>query len=302
MKQMSEFKIDEILQSLLSLADDIQSLVESIIDIEHDIETLKQQLQAYQEAYAPVPFTITPAGREYLAQNAASTPTSTPTSDPETVPYSADELLEPTTIEEAVKSGKYLILDVETTGLKSSDHRPEICQIAIIDQDGNALMYTTVKPKGNIQESASRVHGITNERVKDAPTLPELLPRLISILKDQNVLVYNAKFDREQLYLSVEAWGLPRVAWGELARWFCVMEAFAPIYGEWQPRYGSYKWQKLSTAATHYGLTAYPAHDALGDTQATLSVVKEMFKEGNQKANKRSYVVNQQGVQKSEEA
>ena len=43
-----------------------------------------------------------------------------------------------------------------------------------------------------------------------------------------------------------------------------------------QPYFGTYKWQKLTTAAEHYGIDTTGAHDALDDCIMTMKVLRCM--------------------------
>lgn len=174
---------------------------------------------------------------------------------------------------EVIKSGDYLILDTETTGLGSD---AEICQIAIIDAQGNTLLDTLVKPMKPIPAEATRIHGITNEMVEDAPFFN--YEQIKAILYDRNVIVYNMDYDMRMLYQSEEAVGSFQVTdWDVVAsNWYCAMQAFAEIYGDWNPRYGSYKWKSLDVACTFYGIQNTGAHSALADCQATLAICKAM--------------------------
>lgn len=175
---------------------------------------------------------------------------------------------------DVIKSGDYVILDTETTGLYDA----EICQIAIIDSDGQPLLDTLVKTTRPIPTDAQAIHGISTEMVKNSPTYAELAPRIKEILTGRDVIVYNAIYDRKMLHQSAEKVGIEKVEWKEVARWWCAMEAFAPIFGQWNARHGSYKWQTLTTAARHYSVTVKNAHTALGDCLMTLGVVKAMVK------------------------
>ena len=58
-------------------------------------------------------------------------------------------------------------LDTETTGLELKD---EIVEIAIIDKNGLVLIDSLIKPKQPIPDSATAIHHISNEMVKDSPT------------------------------------------------------------------------------------------------------------------------------------
>ena len=58
-------------------------------------------------------------------------------------------------------------------------------------------------------------------------------------------------------------------------KWIDPMIMFAEIYGEWNERRGSYKWQSLTKCATYYGYE-FKAHDSLEDVKATLYCYKKM--------------------------
>ena len=54
---------------------------------------------------------------------------------------------------------------------------------------------------------------------------------------------------------------------------FDMMIAFAEVFGQWNEKYGCYKWQKLITATDYYNYQwTGAAHGALADTLATLYV------------------------------
>lgn len=172
-----------------------------------------------------------------------------------------------------IKSGDYVVLDTETTGL---DRTAEVVQIAVVNSAGTVLMDTLVRPVKPIPVAATRIHGITNEMVATAPCFGEIMLQLTKILAGRNVIVYNAVYDRKMLHQSAEATVIQKVEWKEVATWYCAMEAFAEIYGEWNSYRESYVWQKLSTAARYYSIPVQDAHSALGDCLATLAVCKAM--------------------------
>lgn len=180
------------------------------------------------------------------------------------------------TLIDVVKSGNFLVLDTETTGLHSN---AEICSLAVIDSAGTPLLHTLVKPVRPIPPDATRVHGITDQDVASAPGFAEIAPQLRMLLDGSNVVVYNAVYDRKMLHRSAEAAGLPKIDWKAFSRWYCAMEAFAIVYGEWNEYHGNYRWQRLTTAATYYGLSTEGAHGALADCLMTLGVVQAMAKE-----------------------
>lgn len=167
----------------------------------------------------------------------------------------------------------FLVLDTETTGL----HRGEVCQIAVIDPQGEVLLDSLVKPVKPIPMDAQRIHHISDAMVADAPNWLEIEPQLMELIRGKDLLVYNAIYDRKMMHQSREAHGLPKIEWKKLAAWHCVMKAYAEFYGDVHPYYGSYRWQKLTTAATQLQLEVKDAHNALGDCQMTLAVLNAMF-------------------------
>jgi len=181
---------------------------------------------------------------------------------------------------QVVRSGNFLVLDTETTGLNDG----EVCEVCLIDQDGEVVYYSLVKPVRGIPADATKIHGITNERVADAPSFAVVAPHLMNHLLDRDVLVYNAVYDRKMLHKSAEAVGRDHIAWKEFSRWGCAMEAFAALFGDYNDYRGTYTWKKLSQAAAYYGIRESGAHNALSDCLTTLEVVKNMLADFNSTA------------------
>jgi DNA polymerase-3 subunit epsilon len=168
----------------------------------------------------------------------------------------------------------FMVLDTETTGLEDG----EVVQIAIIDNDSRVHLDTLVKPNRPIPADATRIHGITDEMCKDAPTWIDLAPKIKTILDGKLLVVYNAVYDRKIMHRTQERWDLPKIEWKEISTWLCAMEAFAEFYGDWNDYRGNYRWQKLVTAARHFGILPNNAHSALGDCLMTLAVTHAMLK------------------------
>lgn len=177
----------------------------------------------------------------------------------------------PHTIFDVIKSGNFVILDTETTGLERNS---EIVSIAVIASDGRPLLNTLVHPTKPIPEEATKIHGITNEAVKNALPFPAELLR--ELLTGREVIIYNASYDVKMLYNSTHMAGFEPIDWRGIARYHCAMESFAEIYGDWNDYHQSYRWQKLIVAAEYYGIPTDGAHGALADCLMTLKVCKAM--------------------------
>jgi len=175
-----------------------------------------------------------------------------------------------------VRSETFFVLDTETTGLTN---RAEICQIAIIDHEGTPLLNTYVRPQRHIPGDATKIHGIRWSDVMSSPDWETVRGLVLDTIEGENVVVYNAVYDRRLMHQSDEALSLEKIEWGKLSKYFCAMEAFAEIYGEWNEYRGNYRWQPLNEALRHYKLESpAEAHTALADCQSTLAVCRAMLK------------------------
>tara|TARA_B100000965_G_scaffold321805_1_gene283184 strand:- start:181 stop:891 length:711 start_codon:yes stop_codon:yes gene_type:complete len=107
-----------------------------------------------------------------------------------------------------------LILDTETTGLdvESGDRIIEIGIIELIDsiKTGNDY-HALINPEKDIDKSAQRVHGISNDDLKDKPKFSDIVDELMNFLKDSPIIIHNADFDRKFLDFELENCGRKRL-------------------------------------------------------------------------------------------
>ena len=124
-------------------------------------------------------------------------------------------------------------LDTETTGLGSD---AELCEMAVVDHRGNVVLNTLVKPLRSIPAAATAIHGIRDEEVASAPSLPEILEGAQGrfILSGQTRLgIYNADYDlrlMRQSLLVHERNDLLDLVERVSARADCVMQLYAQFY------------------------------------------------------------------------
>jgi DNA polymerase III subunit epsilon len=169
-------------------------------------------------------------------------------------------------------SGPFVVFDTETTGLTKG--HDEIVQICIVSSDGNVQMDQLIKPTTPIGAKAAAVHGITDAKVANASTFDQFYTAICDLLHGKTVIAYNLDFDLPMLAGVVAKHKLDPI---EPATTGCAMLEFAKFYGEWNDWHGSYKWQKLATAASHFGLKwDGSAHDAAADVKMTIEVIKKM--------------------------
>lgn len=164
-----------------------------------------------------------------------------------------------------------LILDTETTGL---DERAEIIEISIIDCTGQVLLDTLVKPTSPIPAEATRIHGITNEMVAEAPTWPEVIRKFEEIVIGRDLVIYNADYDLRIIDQTSNLHNILETLWLEAE---CTMLAYAEFYGQWDDYREQWKWQRLGNAAKQQGVVIEgTAHRALADCKMTLGVIASM--------------------------
>lgn len=158
---------------------------------------------------------------------------------------------------------KIVVFDVETTGLLP--YEDEILQFSACDGFGNTLLNTYIKPYiAKEWSKAECIHGISSEKVADAPYFHELIPTIKGIFESAEILIaYNGDLDMRFL----EAAGVDINIKDK--EYYDVMEDFAPIFGEWDDYHGNYRWQKLGTCSSYYGYE-FTAHDSMEDVKATL--------------------------------
>jgi DNA polymerase III epsilon subunit-like protein len=168
-----------------------------------------------------------------------------------------------------LEDGEALILDTETTGLDAND---EVIQVGIIDLDGNVLLNTLVRPTVPVAPEARSVHGITDQKLADAPHFSDLYDTLTGLLVNRCILAYNADFDHRLLEQTCAKYGLPPF---EGAEWGCVMERYADFWGE-RSQAGHHKPQSLAIACDQQGINVEGHHEAVKDCQLTLELIKAM--------------------------
>jgi DNA polymerase-3 subunit epsilon len=90
----------------------------------------------------------------------------------------------------------YCVVDLETTGGSAS--RSRITEIAIFKTDGENILdsYSSlVNPGRNIPPHISRLTGITDEMVAQAPSFSEIANRVDLFTQDSVFIAHNVNFD-----------------------------------------------------------------------------------------------------------
>jgi DNA polymerase III epsilon subunit family exonuclease len=164
------------------------------------------------------------------------------------------------------KGLEFVFVDTETTGVDPNTDR--IVEIGIVKVTSNGVeeFNQLVNPGFPIPPGAMAVHNITDEMVKDAPTMRDLAARIREFIGDLPIAAHNAKFDRG--FIAAEVYG----ARGPQAEsytkpWLCTYRLArhllteAPSYNNMALRY----WLKTTPKESEHG-----AHRAIADVYASM--------------------------------
>jgi DNA polymerase-3 subunit epsilon len=156
------------------------------------------------------------------------------------------------------------IFDLEATGLNISKER--IVEIAIIKLHPNGFeerFQSYINPCTEISEEVVKIHGITNEKVKDAPTFAALASTIETFIGDSDLAGYNSnRFD------------IPLLA-EEFARISSSFDLSKRKFVDVQNIFHKMEQRTLAAAVQFYcKKEIINSHDAMVDTEATLDVLK----------------------------
>lgn len=109
---------------------------------------------------------------------------------------------------------RQIVLDTETTGL-SADSGDRIIEIGCVELLGRKLSgnnkHFYLNPERDSHEDAMKVHGISNEFLKDKPKFQAVVDELLDYLQGAEVIIHNAPFDVSFLNKELELLGRPAI-------------------------------------------------------------------------------------------
>jgi DNA polymerase-3 subunit alpha (Gram-positive type) len=155
-----------------------------------------------------------------------------------------------------------VVFDIETTGLEPTVN--EITEIGAIKIKGSEIQdifSRLIKPLAPISAEITRLTGIDDDMVKDAPSIKDILPKFMAFIGNSALIAHNAEFDvsfvREQL---------KRNNLGEMKNSvICTVKLGRDLL----PQLPNHK---LHTVAAHFGLKVENRHRAMGDAELTYQV------------------------------
>ena len=157
-----------------------------------------------------------------------------------------------------------VFFDLETTGLDTANDRiVELCYVKVEPNGNEESKSMRLNPERHISEAATKVHGISDEDVKDCPTFRDVAPALAETLKGCDLAGFNSnRFD------------IPILA-EEFLRVGVEVDFNDRRFVDVQNIYHKMERRTLIAAYKYYcGKNLEDAHSAIADTRATYEVLQ----------------------------
>jgi DNA polymerase-3 subunit epsilon len=109
---------------------------------------------------------------------------------------------------------RQIVLDTETTGL-SAEAGDRIIELGCVELLGRRLtgnnLHLYFNPERDSHEEALKVHGISNEFLRDKPKFAEVADEILHYLQGAELVIHNAAFDIGFLDKELERIGKPPI-------------------------------------------------------------------------------------------
>lgn len=155
----------------------------------------------------------------------------------------------------------YAIIDIETTG--NTYKSGKITEIAIFIHDGFEIVdsfSSLINPECYISDFITRLTGIDNEMVRQAPRFYEVARKVVEMTKDTVFVAHNVNFDYK--FIQEE---FIRLGYDYQRKTMCTVR----MGRKYLPGHKSYSLGKL---CSELGISINGRHRAAGDALATVKV------------------------------
>ena len=152
--------------------------------------------------------------------------------------------------------GNFVVIDTETTGIHISNEIIELSAIKYEAFKPVSAFTTLIKPKDDIPPEVSQITNITNDMVKDSPSIFQVMPAFIEYVGENDIVGHNLLFDLEYVY----KYGFKFQE--QKRRCFDTLDMSRSVIK-------NTKDHKLTTMCDYYGIIRNDAHRSLSDCFAT---------------------------------
>ena len=160
----------------------------------------------------------------------------------------------------------YVVLDLETTGTSCiNDKITEIGMVKFKNGEIIDTYETFVNPQISIPEEIVQITGISDDMVKDAPTIEQVMPSVINFIQEFPLVAHNASFDIGFLRYNAQPLG------------YQIDNVVIDTLQLARDLFPEYKRFKLGKIAENLGIKVDVAHRALDDVKTLVKVFDIMI-------------------------
>lgn len=165
----------------------------------------------------------------------------------------------------------FTVFDLETTGLNpGTDSIIEIGAVKIVDGQITDTYSTLVNPGHKIPPDATKINGITDAMVKNAPKISQVLPTFMQFVGDDVLVAHNA-YNFDIKFLVVAAYDLGLEVNNPVVDTLPLCRKLFPGFPN----------HKLETMARKLRMGMYNAHRAVDDARMTAQVFLKCLEQLN---------------------
>ncbi len=160
---------------------------------------------------------------------------------------------------------KYAVIDIETTG--GMPKRDKITEIAVVVTDGYNILsqYSTlVNPERSIPHEITRITGITDDMVADAPRFYEIAKEIVLLTEGAVFVAHNVNFDYNFIRYEFD-----RLGYTFSRKQLCTVKLSRKAF----PGLISYS---LGNLIRHFGIEVSARHRALDDALAACYLLHQV--------------------------
>jgi DNA polymerase-3 subunit epsilon len=163
---------------------------------------------------------------------------------------------------------RYAVFDTETTGLDpDSDEIVALGAVRIVNARllEHETFHHLVRPRRPVPPSATRIHGLRDDDLRDAPPLEEVLPLFARYVEGAVLVAHNAAFDMRFLQ---EAEGRTGVRFQQPVLDTLLLSAIV---------HPEHRDHSLEAIASRLGVSVQARHSALGDALTTARIFLKLI-------------------------
>lgn len=162
---------------------------------------------------------------------------------------------------------RFVVFDVETPN-RLNNRMSAIGITAIEDGTITDEFYSYIDPEQSFDYFNTRLTGISEETVWNAPAFPDIWPRIAAMIENGLLVAHNAVFDLSVLKKCLRGYG---IEWRRYTRYLCTVQMGKRVLPGMS--------HKLDVLCDYYGI-ALDHHQAASDSHACAEILLRYLEAG----------------------